>query len=263
MKEFFATPTEVEQFQFEVNIPENEIAEVSEILKSRAATGELEPEAKLLAPFRATSHIAIGDALVFPLTEQEMDVSPDIKRQLNDYEFSRAHLVCSFDPAKRCSFSDARFGVSLTAQPADAVEDAIAYDLYPREVQDSYEVSRKYSLTPTLEFSFGPFTVSTELPHEQTEEYIVYNNQITAFGKGTRIPAWHFERTQSHEIKGVQELFMLIRKPKSSQIEATLRLKVTLEVMTKLGPFSFPLTPLYRDKSVGSAITDKLTIPLC
>ena len=263
MKEFIATPPQVEQIQFEVNIPENEIAEVSEILKSRAATGELVPEAKLLAPFRATSHIAIGDVLVFPLTEQEMDVSLDIKRQFNDYEFYRAHLVCSFDPAKRCSFSDARFEVSLTTQPVDAVEGAIAYDLYPHEVQDSCKVSRKYGLTPTLELSFGSFKVGTGLPHEQTEEYIVYNNQITAFGKRTRKPAWHFERTQSHEIKGAQELFLLIRKPKSSQVEATLQLKVTLEVMTKLGPFSFSLTPLYRDKSVGSAITDKLTIPLC
>ena len=173
MEEFAVKPIENELIQIEANIPEDISVQLEKIVP-RATSGEI------TAPFRAKSYISIGEPLVFPLTQLGEYISTEIRMQMSHYEFCRAHLTCSFDPANNCRFFDARFELALTTLPVisnfpiNPNEDAIAYDLYPQRIEDERKFSRKYNLGSDLKFNFRVVSANFPASEEKSEEYIIY-----------------------------------------------------------------------------------------
>ena len=246
------------------------LAEESGLGTVKGAAGEISTN------LRAKSYFSIGEPIVLPLaqllTERGEAISADIRLQMQHYDFYQIQLACSFQPAPSCRFHDARFALTLQTVPVDTngitqlvPGKAIAYDLFPLRIEDEYKVTIKRSFNPEIKFNFDPVTASLALPlYDRTEEYITYTSRIEAFDLQGAQPAWSFTRTVTHEIGGPQKLFMVIRKPKGTQVEATYRLTARVQFMIgtiALDPY--PLIMFFRRRDPQSVISDVPTIPLC
>ncbi len=231
---------------------------------------------EIATPLRARSFVSIGEPIVYDLTKflaKCADPVPaDIQLQTKHYEFYQVQLSCSFQAASGCRFHDARFALRLETlpdnpnKPAQAsLGNAIAYDLYPQKVEDEYKVSIKRGINPQLTLTSDPFSPGISLPlYEGTEEYIVYKGYIEAFDLQGTQPAWSFTRTSSHEIGGPYKLFLVIRKPKGTQVKASLSLTTHVQFMIgKLALDPLPLVMIFRRGRNNPVIVDNPTVPLC
>lgn len=255
MEEFIVPIPDAELLRLEAQIPEDLAAQYEKSV-SRGASAEIP------APFRAKSYISIGEFATFPLSSSQ--VSSEIAMQMDKYEFYSVHLFCSFEPAYGCRFFDGRFGITMNTSGSSAGHgEAIAYDLYPRLVEDTLTISRKYSVSADMSFDIGIASPRFAGEQEQSKDFIIYSSKIIASGLRTNTVAWRFMRTASHEIIGPQELFMLVRKPKNSQIWGIMRLAAQLEVITSMGPFGpFPLL-FSRRGDAEPLLADLPSVPLC
>lgn len=222
----------------------------------------------LTMPFRAPSLISIGDPIASPLVAP----SPTTAALPGEYEFYQVQLVCSFQAASGCRFTDARFAVEPStvddgtgSRPAETT-DAIACDMFPLSVEDAQTV-KVTSTMPTSEFSFGfePLGATLSLPSRQrVRESIEYRSRIVAFDlHGTR-PAWSFHRTDQHEIVGAQRLFLLVRKPRGTQVHATFSLSAHVQfVVGGRGFAPVELVMLFRRRGRDMLLDDAPALALC
>jgi hypothetical protein len=231
---------------------------------------------ELATPLRARSFVSIGQPIVHDLTKllaKRADPVPaDMQLQTKYYEFYQIQLTCSFQAAPGCRFHDARFALCLETLPSNpntpaqpSLGNAIAYDLYPQKVEDDYKISIKRSINPQLTLTSDLSSPGISLPlYEGTEEYIVYKGHIEAFDLQGTQPAWSFTRTRSHEIGGPYKLFLVIRKPKGTQVKATFSLTVHVQFMIgKIALDPLPLVMIFRLSRNNPVIVDNPLVPLC
>lgn len=268
----FAANDQPVLFYGQGQLPEEDVLFLEEtqgIVSERGAVGEIS------SLFRSKSFVSIGDPIVLSLAELLAErgeaVSAAIKLQMPSYDFYLVQLACSFQPAPSCRFHDARFSLNLQTTPIDpegsqaVLAKAIAYDLFPLKLEDERKVSVIWSFHPELKFTFDPIASSLALPlYDRTTEYVTYASRIEAFDLQGTQPAWAFTRTASRDISGPQKLFMMLRKPKGTQVKATFRL--TAHIQFLIGSIAldpYPLHILFRGSDAQSTITDAPIVPLC
>jgi hypothetical protein len=237
----------------------------------KQATGEI------LTPLRAKSECSIGDPIVLPLAEyfqkSGQAVPADIQLQMRHYEFYQVEFACSFLAAKGCRFHDASFGLNLQTIPIDpnaplqaVAGDAMAYDLFPLRVEEECKINIKQSIGPEIAFGFDPASASLKLPfnYERSQEYVTYQSRIVAVGLQTSQPKWQFTRTDTREIEGSQKLFMILRKPKGTHVNATFSLTANVQfTIAGLGLDLWPLVMVFRHRSnPNQPLTDAPPVPL-
>ena len=100
---------------------------------------------------------------------------------------------------------------------------------YPREIVEPRTVKRSYGVTPKLTLTFAELgaTAASE------EEAIRYEPRLAAAGLLTDAPAWTFDALDRSGLVGSRELFLMLKKPRGSAVEA--RFTVSAEVDTRLG----------------------------
>lgn len=269
---FSSTDGPRELFLVEGQLAEDEIVFLEETHgfdTTKGVAGEI------ATPFRAQSYFSIGDPIVLPLAEllatSDEALPADIRLQLHSYEFWQIQLTCSFQAAPGCRFHDARFSLELQTVPIQlntttqgVQQYAIAYDLFPLKIEDECKINVKYTFNPEVKFDFNPVSSSLALPiYERAKEYVVYSSRIEAFDLQGTQPAWSFARTATHEISGPQKLFMIVRKPKGTQVKATFNLAARVQFMIGNIPLDpSPLVIVFRRQNPQSVITDA-TILLC
>ena len=226
----------------------------------KGAHGELD------LPFREPSYFSIGDPVVWPVSDLAY---PELQLQAHAYEFHQVQLTCSFQAASGCRLSEARFTVDLTARgPAGAglpAEDAIAYDMFPALLEDATTVKVTSTLKADVVLKFEPVTATLSLPtRERVEEEVRYCSRVVAFDLRGSHPAWSFHRTAQHEIAGPQRLFLLVRKPRGTGVDATFSLRARVEfVVGGQGFAPVDLVMLFRRRSRSGELTDRPAVPLC
>ena len=147
------------------------------------------------------------------------------------YDYCPFRLACSFVPAAGYRFYDACFEIFLQTFPAGRStidranqEQALAYSLFPARVNDP----------------------------------VAHATHIAAFNpQGTR-PGWQFTHTTSYRIDGYQELYLLVRKPSGTTIQATFCLTAHLQLT--FGPVHFkrllPTMMLFHHRNSSGTIID-------
>lgn len=273
MSDNFTSDDQPELFLVEGQLSEVDVLYLTEEVGPGPRRGV---DGDITVPFRATNHFSIGTPIVLPLaqllTECGETVPADIRLQMQHHEFYQVHLACSFQAAPGCRFHDARFALALHTLPDDSTTtaltgqgDAIAYDLFPRQLEDKRTVNIKHTFNPEVKFGYDPLSVSLSLPlYEHVEQYVAYTSRIVAFDLQGTQPAWTFTRTEPHEISGPQKLFMIVRKPKGTQVKATFNLTATVQFVIGgqvLDPCS--LVMIFRRRNFPKDITDEPTYPLC
>ncbi|MER6959666.1 hypothetical protein [Streptomyces sp. NPDC000618] len=226
-------------------------------------------QGEVALPFREPSYLSIGEPVVVALDPQ-VEASVELRRQFDEFEFHQVQLTCSFQAAVGSRFTHARFTTELVTT-VDGGErstgaQAIAYDLFPLRLEEARTVTVT-SQRPGVDVTFGfePVEATLSLPsRERMEEGIQYTSRVEAFDlRGTR-PAWSFRRTEQREISGPHRLFMLVRKPKGTTVQATFGLSATVQFM--MGGHGFApvdLLMLFRARNRSGVLTDEPSVPLC
>lgn len=135
---------------------------------------------------RQKNRVSIGVPISLPLgpllQQRGQSLPVDILLQLQAYEFYQIQLACSFEAGDHYRFHEARFQLTLETHPVAAgisgTPPAIAYDLFPLQLDDQRQVSIKRSLNPEIKFNFNPIEGSLAIPiYERDEEFIHYKNR--------------------------------------------------------------------------------------
>jgi hypothetical protein len=217
--------------------------------------------------FRERSRFSIADPLAYSIEKllRPEQLPSSIQSDMNKFEFYMTRLACSFDPAEGCRFHDARFEIKLFTVPTDPAAlpgEAIAYDLSPMKSEDKRIITDNYKLSPEIEINKE---VSLTLPfYEKSIQYTSNTSYLEAVNPQGPNPEWKFTHTSLHRISGSQLLFMLVRKPKGTHVQATFQLKVHAQFL--IGDWApedlIPLSIRIRRRGSPPAITDP-TVPLC
>jgi len=179
------------------------------------------------------NRVSIGEPqaqeLVTLLKAKEGKIPPDIKAMLGQYEFWQVRLSCTFRPDDACEFVWARFGVRLLleSQALEPGGSPVAYDMFPREIKQEAQYRGGISFKPVLKFSFIEVGAEVSGSHDT----IRYQPEMIAGGLLEPAPYWDLRKVNT-AIKGSKEFFLLVKKPKGTQVLA--RFEIGARVQDRL-----------------------------
>jgi len=206
---------------------------------------------------RASNRVQIGVPQTLDIMlawPESARLASEIASTVRQFDFYAVRLACSFLPDRSCRFVWARMmidlvGRSMGSKPSSA---AIVMDLFPRDVGVERKYKRAYSINPRLKYAF--VEAAAELKSET--EAVSYEPQLTAAGLLTGSPSWTFESTGRSGIAGSRELFMILKKPKGTDVQA--RFVVSADIQTLFGriPCAVRGTPTRRANASASRPND-------
>lgn len=212
--------------------------------------------------FGEQNEIWLGRPHAFDLRSLPItDGSPEeayARQLLQSSDLILVQFACSFRSAPECNFVRA----TVTIAMRNAFEHArcpIAYDMFPIEVMMPVTFKRTLSISPNVKLDFAKVAQAevSAFKVENASEYIVYQPEIVAFGKGESTAGWDFNKSSSRSILGVKDLFVLVEKPRL--VPAQLYLSVSnCEVQTTIG--RIPLPSLFMTGGKGPFAQESLTI---
>jgi hypothetical protein len=192
--------------------------------------------------------------LIARMQEQNLEMSYEINKMKNEYDFHYAVLTCSFLPDNDCRFEWARFGVQLSAKQKSGEPSTIkpvAHYLFPTEINAEIKYKKEVSVTPELKLSlFEIVDAGIAGGVTQSMEYVIYEPQVTSSGISKSTVAWDFKKTKEKGILGDKIVLLVVRGPKDSRVKG--RFLLGAEVSSKLSKWvPIPLSKR-KDKAVDA-----------
>jgi hypothetical protein len=176
------------------------------------------------------NRVAVGRPYLEPLISRMQDkneeISHEIKRLAEKYDFHFVAMTCVLQPDVDCKFEWARFGVELYAvdsnlgtiiHPSDI--SPIAYSLFPEDISSEIKVSSKRSITSELKIKASIIEAGIGGSANKDEEYVIYQPQITGYGLDTTKVAWDFKSTQEKAVMGNKKVQLVIQTPKDTKVK--------------------------------------------
>jgi hypothetical protein len=202
------------------------------------------PEKDSAKAFEALrNRLRIGTPQVVDLRRlQGAGDSTKIDFKMFEGDFRLVRLACSFDPDRRSRYTWAKLLVELKAISESSNATAIAFDMYPTNVERQTAVKRNFELAPSIKFSF----METAVKGSTSREAVIYEPLITAGGLLTESPSWTFASSDRTGIIGSREMFLVLKLSKGARCGA--RFKVAAEVRGQFGPI-----PLRRPDEVAGS----------
>ncbi len=200
-----------------------------------------------LGPGNAKNRFSIGNPVSISLEEFQrisgFSLPAQSPLQRDRYVYCAFFLACSFVPDTGYYFHNARFEVALQTLDADG-------QIINREEQ---EQALAYSLFSLKGEASSGHTARQETPPPPT-----------AFGLLEPCPGWQFTRTPSCEINGYYSLYLLIRQPIGTRVQATFSLTADLQFI--LDPIHFKtilsaIMRFHRYNSTGTIIDATVELP--
>ncbi len=183
--------------------------------------------------------VEFGGPVVAPIDEHynpgDADLQAFIRGRADHLRFLIAHMSVSFPMSLPPPLSRAAVQVALD-DDANTGE-TIAYSLFPTHAGTSYDLTRGFSISPTL--TVGPVTVglgsvSSSTADHGTRDFVVGGPELSSH------PSWSFQPTPTQELTGATRLVMVIQIPK----ERTGTLSVDLTAEVEQGRFRKRRIPL-------------------
>ncbi len=169
--------------------------------------------------------------------EKGESLPPELILQLRDADFYLLELACSFLPERNARVTWARLNAYL--QPRTGSENPVAFDIFPRNIDNETESEWKVNISPSLKFSAlqgaqveGKLgEIVTSIRFQKIEPLIV------GFGLFQPKCGWDFESQRNKPLLGIKSGYLIVKKPKSAQ-SVRLILDMNAEVITDLGRLS-------------------------
>jgi hypothetical protein len=172
-------------------------------------------------------------------------LAEEIKALQDRWDFYNVRLACSFAPDRGCRFVWGRMQIDLLVSDtgASSAPEAIAFDLFPRDIGQTRVFHRQYKIAPMLKFAFAETSAEASGDHE----IVRYEPTIIAIGLLTSTPSWTFSASSQQALIGSRELFLLVKNPKGAIVQA--RFALGAEVQSTFGPL--PVKGYRDDDLVG------------
>jgi hypothetical protein len=174
--------------------------------------------------------VQLGVADPIPLLDDwpaDERLEAEIEAQLGRFDFSCIRLSLSFVPDRGCRFVWGRLHAELTN--GDEGDAPVAFDLFPREVNEKRTFKRSYTLTPKLTFAFGEIGAGAT----SESEMIRYEPRLSVAGLLTDAVTWTFDALDRSGLVGSSELFLVLKHPRDTSVDC--RFVVAADVTTYLG----------------------------
>lgn len=185
----------------------------------------------------ARNEIWLGRPRVHKVTETEdLPTGEGKSNKLPQQEFF-VQCSCSFRPAAGCEFIRASLRVYLNSD-SEEVPPPIALDLFPKDIYLPVNYSRSFKIAPSVGITVQKDVEAkvSLFESEVSSKYIAYEPEIIAFGSLESEFGWDFNPTRARAIRGIRDLFFLLRGNPSSEI----RFQLTATIRTKFGPLLLP-----------------------
>jgi hypothetical protein len=172
--------------------------------------------------------VSIGQPEVWPLAELYSGAIPSwLEVKQNEAQFFLVRFACSLRNSGEDKFqiTQAKFSVDLL--PDNQQNRAIAFDLYPLEINQEIKRNCKVSLSPNIKFkeaqaSLGGTDFALEYPELQPT--------IIATGVGEYKADWEYRKAQGKGVQGSKFMHMIVKVPNNMQLVRTkLNLTARLE----------------------------------
>jgi hypothetical protein len=214
------TPTEIQTPLYEAELEFN----MGATEKGRAAEGTVPAAAPV---------VTFGQPQAWNLPrlakEKGLPVPAEIALLDHQADFYLLMLSCSFRPSPNSTIEWVRFTVSL--RPKSGQELPIAFDLYPREIQEEARTDLKVSIAPNLKFSgfeagFG--SILTTIVLGRVEPIVI------GYGALESTVDWDFRKHRAHPIVGAKFMYLIVKKPREA-LAVRVTQNAVAEIMTKHG----------------------------
>jgi hypothetical protein len=177
------------------------------------------------------NRIQLGVADPIPLLDNwpaDEKLEAEIEAQLDRFDFSCVRLSLSFVPDRGCRFVWGRLHAEL-ASGSDQGDPPVAFDLFPRDVNEKRTFKRSYTLTPKLSFAFGEVGAGATTESEM----IRYEPRLSVAGLLTDTVTWTFDALDRSGLVGSSELFLVLKRSRDVPVDC--RFVVAADVATYLG----------------------------
>lgn len=189
--------------------------------------------------------LSVGRPLTFNLEEvyssTNVSLPPEVRLHLRDYQFHLVRFALNIHPSQFAMATWVEFKIDLYYRPSmqsqivqtDRALLPIAYDMYPRNVEDKVEVESKKSISPTFKFAD-----SVEVSGATAEFVLKYQRtkaKIAAFGLAESNPGWTLTPGADTQIPaGPKEFDLIVRRKRGSGV----RCKISVEGEGRTGDWT-------------------------
>ena len=201
-----------------------------------------------------------GDNFIYFGEPQVKKIEDSIPRVLyqglsNDEELFFVNFPVSFRPAHDCQFTSATVQV-IVNNLKQGIKAPVVVDLFPQNVFMPMTFKRTVSVSPQIKVEVSKVAQvdASALKMENTKEYLIYQPTQIAFGKGTNVVGWDFKRSPSRGIVGIKDLFLLIKRSRSSTLKVSFELRDCF-VQTNIG--NLPLSTMFLSGSEDKIFEEK------
>jgi len=144
-----------------------------------------------------------------------------------DRKYGLARFAITVAPDESQTVKSADLNIELTAPGSS--ERPVAFDLYPRELNQIRKDSLKLTISPALSFMEVEAALGgAELTLDLTNAVPV----ITAYGVGQTAVRWRFKSQAAHPLDGSRVVYAIIERPSAAH---TVEAKIRLSAQTKTG----------------------------
>jgi len=152
-------------------------------------------------------------------------------------------FACSFRSAPECEFVQATVKILMQGD-INSRETPVTQDVFPREVDMPISYKRSISVSPELKIGCQPVPQieASAFSYERSSEYLKYEPEITAFGVGESNPGWDFNKSRARPIRGIKDLFVLIKKPRMAPLEVQFDVSALVQTSFARIPLPFFLS---------------------
>jgi hypothetical protein len=189
------------------------------------------------APQPLADRVRFGGPLFTPIDSRYLPEDQDFQALVagaTDKRFLLATISVDFPPSDEAQLADAIVEVALRddAEPSEV----IAYQLIPLTAGTQFEVTRTYSLKPSIKV--GP--VGVDVNGQTASVDHGERTYLNGGGELTANPSWTFTPTKTQKLEGPNRLRMLIQIPR----ERTGTMSVTIRATVGGGRFWKRRVPL-------------------
>lgn len=198
-----------------IELPDPPMQDLVLVPKAEQFRGEAaQPEAR--EPLR--HRISIGGPVHRRVNADSTD-DAELRRFLveeaADSDFYLLHLACTLRPSEDEPFKEVLIELDLAQKGGTGAP--IAWSMEPDRMTDAVELSRTFSLGPTLKFAGAGVGLKAGQGRKITKQEVF----LEAMYELQSTPSWGLYRTSSTELRGLHRFHLVIRAPKDSVVSGT------------------------------------------
>ena len=198
-----------------IELPDPPMQDLVLVPKAEQFRGEAaQPEAR--EPLR--HRISIGGPVhrrVDADSTDDAELRRFLVEEAADWDFYLLHLACTLRPSEEEPFREVLIELDLAQKGGTGAP--IAWSMEPDRMTDAVELSRTFSLGPTLKFAGAGVDLKAERGRKITKQEVF----LEAMYELESTPSWGLYRTSSTELRGLHRFHLVIRAPKDSVVSGT------------------------------------------